>query len=343
MRCLTLADSLRKQGAECSFICRPHSGHMLDEIKRRGHHATALPTLQPAVRLSSDAPSHADWLGTDWSNDARDTLSAIGTQTADWLVVDHYALDSRWHQELRPACDRLMVMDDLADRPHDCDLLLDPTLGRTEKSYAGLIPRKAMALLGPQYSLLRPEFAALRSESLARRDRPELCHLLVTMGGVDKNNATGSVLDALASCPLPPSICITAVLGREAPWLNEVKVRAAAMKVRTQVRVEVRNMARLMTNSDLAIGAGGGTAWERCCLGLPAFVLTLAENQIEMAKNLENAGAVIASESGEKMAERLSEYLETGGMEAFLLRSSSAASSITDGLGRERVCGALSS
>lgn len=294
MRCLTLADALRERGAECLFICRPHPGNLLTQIAERGHQAVALPALTADTKAALTDPPHAAWLGTDWMNDADDTRQALGNERVDWLVVDHYALDRRWEHALRPNCQRLMVIDDLADRPHDCDLLLDQNLGRAAEDYNSLLPGNATMLIGPRYALLRPEFAQLRAESLARRANPQLRHLLITMGGVDKDNATGRVLDALQACPLPRDLRITVVMGPHAPWLQQVQTQAAQMPRPTQVLVGVNDMARLMADSDLAIGAAGSTAWERCCLGLPTVQLVLAENQNEAASALSSLAAVVS-------------------------------------------------
>jgi UDP-2,4-diacetamido-2,4,6-trideoxy-beta-L-altropyranose hydrolase len=338
MRCLTLADALRARGGECVFVCRPHRGHLLEQIRERGHEVRALSPPPASFGAQADDTPHAEWLGLGWARDAEETLRLTAGERVDWLVVDHYALDRRWEEALRPVCHQLMVMDDLADRAHDCDLLLDPTLGRAQADFAGLIRKEAITLLGPRYALLRPEFATLRAESLGRRKAAELWHVLVTMGGIDKDNMTGAVLDALDSSALPPEIRITAVLGRHSPWLSEVRAQAARMRLETQIRVDVADMAQLMTDSDLAIGAGGGTSWERCCLGLPAFILSLAENQHIMAKTLQDAGAVTAVESAAELAHRLDALLAAGKVAPFLARLSTASAQVTDGKGSERVC-----
>lgn len=338
MRCLTLAGALRARGAEAVFICRAHHGHLLEQIRQRGHEVRALPPPPPSYAAAGDDTPHAAWLGLGWDEDAQETLQLAAGERADWLVVDHYALDRRWEQKLRPVCHRLMAMDDLADRAHDCDLLLDPTLGRTQADYAGLVPSEAKMLLGPHHALLRPEFAALRAESLAQRGTPELRQLLITMGGIDKDNATAAVLATLDGSSLPSDVQIIAVMGPHSPWLEEVRTQAARMRMETQVRVGVTDMARLMATSDLAIGAGGGTSWERCCLGLPAFILSLAENQHAMARTLQDAGAVIAVESAAELARRLDELLAANTMAPFLARSSRDAAQVTDGRGAERIC-----
>lgn len=337
MRCLTLADALRAQGVDCIFLCRPHVGHLLAEIAGRGHRTAALPAPPATFARSPADPPHGDWLGTDWARDAEETRDLLAGQAVDWLVVDHYALDQRWEQALRPTCRRLMVMDDLADRPHDCDLLLDPSLRREDADYAGLLPSGTAELLGPQFALLRPEFASLRAESLARRAEPELRHLLIAMGGVDRDNATGRVLDALDDGILSPELRITVVMGSHSPWLAEVQSRAARMRIRTQVRVGVKGMARLMTDSDLAIGAAGGTSWERCCLGLPSIVLILAENQRVMAMTLQEAGAITATASAGEIASFLRAQFSAGTISDFLAHLSAAAARITDGQGVARV------
>jgi UDP-2,4-diacetamido-2,4,6-trideoxy-beta-L-altropyranose hydrolase len=297
MRCLALADVLRVRGADCTFICRPHTGHLMELISQRGHKILPLPALVGGVANATVPPAYANWLGTDWLSDVRDTCKTLGSKIVDWLVVDHYALERRWEQALRTNCRKLMVIDDLADRMHDCDLLLDQNLGRKAEDYCDLLPLRATILIGPQYALLRPEFAQLRTESLARRANPQIKHLLITMGGVDKDNATGRVLQALKSSHLPVGLQINVVLGPKAPWLQQVQAQAIQMNRLSHVLVGVNNMARLMADSDLAIGAAGSTAWERCCLGLPSLILVLSDNQQAGATALQNAGAAILLQS----------------------------------------------
>ncbi|TGP14654.1 UDP-2,4-diacetamido-2,4,6-trideoxy-beta-L-altropyranose hydrolase [Mesorhizobium sp. M2D.F.Ca.ET.233.01.1.1] len=335
MRCLTLADALRERGAECLFICRLHIGHLMDLIAERGHRTVALPRPPADATLTHGAPPHAYWLGTDWATDAQETHRAVGA--VDCLVVDHYGLDRRWEEALRSACQYLMVIDDLADRPHDCDLLLDQSLGRTKEDYDGLLGADAVTLLGPKYALLRPEFAELRAASLARRVQPKLEHLLLTMGGVDKQNVTGLVLDALDEGTLPSTLRITVVMGPQAPWKDAVRIRAEAMRYSTQVLVGVSDMARLMSESDLAVGAAGSTSWERCCVGLPSFVFALADNQHSVASALQVSGAAVAVENPSQLVSVLEERFVSGTIGEFLFGLSKAAAAITDGEGVSRV------
>lgn len=337
MRCLTLVDEFRNQGARCHFICRPHEGHLIDAIVRKGHKVTTLPALPPDHKPTDDpqAPPHARWLGTDWQTDARDTIAALNG-TPDWLIIDHYALDARWHQLLRPHCRHLMVIDDLADRALDCDLLLDQNLGRAAADYRALVPAEAQMLIGPEHALLRPEFAALRTQSLNRRSPPALRRLLITLGGIDRMNVTGRILDALDRSALPADVQITVVMGTQAPFLDDVCAQAQRMKHETQVIVNAGNMAELMANSDLAIGAVGSTCWERCCMGLPTLQVVLADNQREVAAILAETGAAIDLGPAETIAARLPQVIEALSSRQLLALSDRAAQ-ICDGGGCTRV------
>lgn len=345
MRCLTLADALKAQGAQCHFISREHPGHLLEVIRQRGHAVTALPAGKPSFATANDPvpqPAHAAWLGCDRQTDAQQTGAILADLQPDWLVVDHYALDQRWEEAVAPYYRKLLVIDDLADRPHRCDLLLDQNLGRQPERYAQWVPAHCQVLTGPQYALLRPEFAALRPYSLQRRQaQPALRQLFITMGGVDLPNATGQVLQALKACALPQEIRLTVVMGLAAPWLQNVRELAAQMPWPTEVVVNVSDMAQRMADSDLAIGAAGSTSWERCCLGLPTLMVVLAENQQPGAQALEAAHAArligVVSDIALQLPLAARELIDLD----YQMRMSLAASAITDGQGVDKILKAM--
>ncbi len=341
MRCLTLADALRERGANCHFVCRSHPGNLLDLIRQRGHEAYPLPFAEDQI-ISDDALgepllAHSSWLGTDWATDAQQTLAALGAAPVDWLIVDHYGLDAHWERRLRPACRRLMAIDDLADRSHHCDLLLDQNLGRVTTDYSDLVPTGCTVLTGPKYALLRPEFPALRPDSLARRATPQLKNLLIAMGGIDKNNATVKVLDVLKNCSLPVDCRITVIMGAQAPWLEQVRALVAQLPWPTEVRVNISDMARVMADSDLAIGAAGSTSWERCCLGLPTLLVVLAENQWAGARALQTQGAALLIGEPSVIQQKLAATLTPLLTGQHLAEMSFAARAVTDGQGACRV------
>ena len=353
MRCLTLADALNARGAHCHFISRAHPGHLLEAIHQRGYKVNSL--VAPVIRAQAatktiaidvpdiqQEPAHAAWLGSTWQTDAQETAAILADLQPDWLVVDHYALDQHWEEVLAPHYRKLMVIDDLADRHHCCDLLLDQNLGRQPEHYAPWVPAHCQVLTGPQYALLRPEFAELRPYSLQRRQaQPALRQLLISMGGVDQPNATGQVLQALKTCALPADCRITVVMGLTAPWLQNVRELAAQMPWPTEVVVNVNDMARRMVDSDLAIGAAGSTSWERCCLGLPTLMVVLAENQQAGAQALGAAHAARLIGSVSNIATQLPQALRELFDSKHQMRMSLAASSITNGQGVEKILKAM--
>jgi UDP-2,4-diacetamido-2,4,6-trideoxy-beta-L-altropyranose hydrolase len=342
IRCLTLADALRERGARCSFVCREHPGHLLDLIRARGHEVYALPLIDaPQLNLGGTGNDHAGWLGADWASDAQQTLAAMHGMPVDWMVVDHYALDARWEKQVGAHCGKLLVIDDLADRLHDCDLLLDQNLNRQPSDYEQFCLARTVLLVGPDYALLRPDFAELRSYSFARRSEGRLGRLLISMGGVDKDNVTGDVLSALTSCNLPEGCKTTVVMGMFAPWLAQVRAQAEQMNS-VEVWVNVQNMAQLIAESDLAIGAAGTSAWERCCLGLPTLTMVLAANQLGGATSLRKNGAVLLLEGGSHLPQELSAKVNELCVAQNLKRIQDACRTVCDGMGVSRVMEAMS-
>lgn len=343
MRCLTLADLFKAQGLVCHFICREHPGNMIDHIRQSGYQVHELQAVDPGCVAENDGQdepllAHSHWLGVSQQEDANECIPLLHSLKPDWLIVDHYAMDSRWENLVRHACKKVFVIDDLADRSHDCDLLLDQNLGRRSEDYAELVPLNCHLLIGPQYALLRPEFAALRECSLEYRKQPKIERILITMGGVDKDNATGRVLEALQHCSLPNDCRISVVMGANAPWLESVHQQALKMPWPTEVLVNIKDMADRMARSDLAIGAAGSTSWERCCLGLPTALVVLAKNQSAAAKSLCDANAALCLGLDASFAEDIKRMLDELNEEKAILSGLVENSKlITDGTGCEFV------
>jgi UDP-2,4-diacetamido-2,4,6-trideoxy-beta-L-altropyranose hydrolase len=290
-RCRTLAAALQEQGATLHFICRAHPGHQIDALRGEGYHVTALPA--PPSQASDDA-DYTGWLGVSQPHDAEETITALtrDNRTApDWLIVDNYALDAAWQQLLRPFVGNIMVIDDLANRLHDCDLLLDQNFSLSSQArYVNLLPPRAQRLLGPHYALLRPEYAEMR-QGLSRcfipvageGQPPSQCgpapvhRILVFFGGTDADNLSARALQALSHSSMT-MLHVDIVVGANNPHREQLVAQAMA-RGNTEIHAPRPHLADLMANADLAIGAGGATTWERCCLGLPSIVVSVAENQ----------------------------------------------------------------
>jgi|TARA_B110000259_G_C14031567_1_gene406932 UDP-2,4-diacetamido-2,4,6-trideoxy-beta-L-altropyranose hydrolase len=337
MRCLALANYLKSLGYCCLFICRAHKGHLGAFILSQGHQLQLLDGNEDIIsgELSPRWNSHSDWLGVHWSVDVDQSLRIIKDFCPEWLVIDHYALDVDWEIKIKPFVKSLMVIDDLADRKHDCDFLLDQTFGRQKEDYSEIVPNHCVLLCGAQYSLLRKEFSRWRNASLEYRETASLNNILVNLGGVDKDDFTSSIMQSLSLCALPHSCVITVVMGANAPWIANVKNVAAKMPWETHVKVGVENMAEIMSKADLAIGAAGSTTWERCCLGLPTIQLVIAENQNFVAQSLVKAGVI-------KLLTKLDQLpvlIETA--PDWMYSISMQCRLITDGQGVERVAESL--
>lgn len=276
MRCLTLADNLRKQGAECQFICREHEGHLIKLVAERGYQVNALPKPTNKIQCDESNLMHACWLGVDWSTDAQQTQSELLYAKCDWLIVDHYALDYRWELVMQSSCRSMMVIDDLADRRHNCDLLLDQNYGSSAKRYASLLPTECEQLHGPHYALLRPIYAKRRAENRVRSGKVERA-LIYFGGGADRANLTGMALRAFQILELS-EIALDIVIGASYLYVEELEM-AARTRGRARIYTQLPDLSELMSNADLAIGAGGATTWERCCLGLPSVIVGTGDNQ----------------------------------------------------------------
>jgi UDP-2,4-diacetamido-2,4,6-trideoxy-beta-L-altropyranose hydrolase len=288
MRCLTLANAMRRRGAEVLFLCREYRGHLCSQIEENGFAVSRLPPVTEVSGNGASLNSPME-LRTGWRTDADQCQSALDRAEfkPDLLVVDHYALDNRWEDALQPAARRILVIDDLADRPHNCDILVDPNLHDSPASrYVGLVGASTRVFVGPRYALLRPEF-----DRVATRARDSgLSRLLVFLGGADISNEALKLVHALrALAARAPRAVI--VLGPINPNVEEIRRAALGLNGIRLVRT-TSEMARLVAEADLGVGTCGGAAWERCLLGLPALVVVNAANQHDDARILHSLGAV---------------------------------------------------
>lgn len=323
MRCLALAHTLRDAGWHCTFLCQERTGHPIDLLRMQGFSVAALPATD------------------DWHDDAQATLAALDQQPIDWLVVDHYGLDERWERQLRHRVKHLLVIDDLANRKHDCDLLLDQNAGRQASDYQSLVPPDCSVLLGPEFALLREEFRQQRINNPARTNDRNIGHLLISMGGADAGNVTGKVLQVLAEQPPATLKTVTVVLGSACPWINDIRAFAGEFPRPIRLIINAQNMAALMAEADLAIGAGGISAWERCCLGLPSLIIAIAENQLPGALALQALGAAQFLGDADTFAPALKRIFTKGLSAEHLHALSVNAYRMVDGNGRLRVLQAM--
>lgn len=285
MRCLTLAETLREHGTAVSFICREHEGNLCDQIEERGFAVSRLPAPKPGTH-ANDNSAHTAGLGVTLQMDAQQTSFAINAlgKTPDWLVVDHYNIDARWESVLCPHTKRLMIIDDLANREHDCDALVDPTYGETAERYKRLSPSRTNYLCGSQYALLRPQFRHQRQSTERTIPRAENSRMHVFFGGTDSGSHTVRFSRLLLKHFEGVQIC--AVLGRSCAQHDQLRLLTTEYVSRFSWETNVQDMAASMASCDFAVGAPGGATWERACIGLPAVYMAVSNNQAAILDRL---------------------------------------------------------
>jgi UDP-2,4-diacetamido-2,4,6-trideoxy-beta-L-altropyranose hydrolase len=289
MRCFTLAQELSTRKALIHFISRYLPEYFADKLKESGFRLTRLPN---GNKVYNKELAHSSWLGVTQETDANQTLLAL-SQKVKLIVVDHYAISASWESLLRAKAEKIMVIDDLADRLHDCDFLLDQNLFKNaSERYRKYIPSSCITLFGPEYALLRNEFLIFR-QKVTIRSAP-VKRLLVLMGGVDQYNITSKVLYALKYSE--KSLAVDVIIGNQHPAVDMVREICVANSY--TLYIQPSNIAALMANADISVGSAGSTSWERCALGLPSICFTQAENQIPIAENLEQAEIIINGGDG---------------------------------------------
>jgi UDP-2,4-diacetamido-2,4,6-trideoxy-beta-L-altropyranose hydrolase len=310
-RCLAIAEALADVGWRIAFAVGPDTTATMPVIAS-GHFAVH-----------------------ELAGDARDEVSALHKLCpggADLLVLDHYDLDVAFERECRSLARRILVMDDSTGRQHDCDFLVDAAAS-DPGAYEGRVPIHARLLLGPAYAVIRRTFVGRRASSLRRRDGRVPTNILVSFGATDPQNATAATLAALDR--FSDHLAITVAMSSRAPHIDDVQSR-----IRGGSRLILdADMAELMTQSDLAVGAAGASAFERAALGLPSILLTLADNQLGISRFLTQVGAAIdCGRLDEKFSARLAELvtsLATDGPKR--IRMAERASQLVDGQGAGRI------
>ena len=280
MRCLTLAQRLRKDEVVCTFVCREHDGHYIEHIRNQHFKVLALP--KRLNKQKKGKLQHASWLVCDQQTDAKETREAIQGINPEWLIVDHYGIDKEWEESLRDVYKKLMVIDDLADRTHCCDLLLDQNLiCDTKTPYINLVPGYCKQLFGPAYALLRQEFITNRAFV---RQVKSVSSIFVFFGGVDSTNLTELFLNSIASEELK-HLTAEVVVGINNNHVDSIE-KASATNSNVTLHSGIDNIAEVMIKADVAIGTCGSSTWERMCMGLASLTVIGGENEQHIADEL---------------------------------------------------------
>lgn len=330
MRCLSLADALSAAGYQCTFISYPHKYSLNHLVNERSHHLIELKKRDDWVQDKS----YGSWLGCTQEEDARECLNILSKFNKPIVVVDHYALDRSWEERISLKSKLIVVVDDLVNRPHYCQLLIDPTYERKISEYSELTNDSTKVRTGSDYCFIRKEFVTLRASAFKKRENTtSINHVLINFGGTDQDKNTLKVLTSLKNENYGGRITI--VISSACHWLEELKSKIGrSSKIR--LLIDTNNMPDVMYDADLAFGAMGGTTWERCLLGLPSICFKVVDNQSDIAKHLQKTGAVLLSDPID-LPKLVHSCITSGDDLSWWHEQSSCAFSICDGLGISRI------
>jgi UDP-2,4-diacetamido-2,4,6-trideoxy-beta-L-altropyranose hydrolase len=332
MRCLTLAELLRESGSIVSFITRSHVGNLDNLIKSKEFKVFSLPEIHKFELERLD--SYEKWLGVVQSMDAKETIKRIDNTKPDLLVIDHYSLDIEWESILRPHVKSILVIDDMANRKHDCDWLLDQNYTPDNSRYNSLVPPGSIKILGPKYSLLRKEFLSYRRTI---NHNLTIKRVFIFFGGADPFGLTLLCLKSLQH-PKLKHLSLDVVIGSNNLHINEIELFSSKLE-NTVLHVQVNNIAQLMSSADISIGAGGSTTWERFLIGLPSLVITFGKDQELSIKELENNNYItwlgnVNKINQDKLSKMIINLIKDSNK---LMLQSTKAKKLVDGLGANRV------
>lgn len=286
MRCLTLANQFRAIGISCFFLGRA------DKVFRNYITDAGYDFVRVDIkkRLPMDAKNHLTWLGHSVAEDVEFCISNIILRDADLCIVDHYGVPSEWENLVRESACPVIAIDDLASRRHSANIIIDHNVGREQQHYLNLLDREATLLLGGRFCLIRNEFLIARREYFVRE---KMAHILVTLGGSDNTNITMKVLGWLSNSKFGSSCHVKVILGGGYRHSRDLYEFLEVSNLKVDVHHNVGNMGDVLLWADLVIGSGGVSAWERCCVGVPAITFLLAENQVFICRSLAESGASI--------------------------------------------------
>ncbi|MFC1237533.1 UDP-2,4-diacetamido-2,4,6-trideoxy-beta-L-altropyranose hydrolase [Vibrio sp. F74] len=345
-RTLTLANQLKLKGHEVVFFCRKMPGNLIEMLKTQ--HQVVTLSIKEDVDLSNEKHClHAAWLEVSYKDEIDQITEAIQAYLStssstkfDWIIADNYAIEHQWHTAVRPYTRHIMQIDDLADRMHECDLLLDQNFyinGSTR--YERRVPQASMLLTGPSFALLRPEFKSVRDELQDYSSRYDSRNVVLFFGGIDIGNETEKALSGLLDVP-DNHDHFDVIVGMNNPNIESLQTLINNNLERVDLHIQVSNMMDYFSKSYLYVGAVGATTWERCVLALPGIVCSVADNQTQLAKDL-NA---VNGHNFLGLSETLSSKDYKKAYESFksnyvaLYTQSEICAEMIDGIGCQKVC-----
>ena len=338
-RMLSVAEALRAKNATVRFVARRLDIELAPIVEKQGFSLSLLPP--PISGFEGDgAIPHSQWAGVPQELDAEQTIAELRRQDPiEVMIVDHYSFAADWHVLVADALRvPVMVIDDLADRPIAGRWLVDHNYHPDHAAkYAGLLQGETAMLAGPAYAMLSERYARAHRYQYHR----EVCSIGIFLGGVDLPGDNLKVLEALEAIGWagPAEIVTTGANPALAELAAACEARAA-----TKLSLDLPDLLEFFASHDLQIGAGGGSIWERCCIGAPTVTLICAENQRLSVPYLDDIGVVAgydmlsAGSSAQGLANLIQAIIANADRRAAMHEKGMV---LVDGLGAARIAAAL--
>ncbi|MCM1185870.1 MAG: UDP-2,4-diacetamido-2,4,6-trideoxy-beta-L-altropyranose hydrolase [Lachnoclostridium sp.] len=283
MRCLTIAEALRealskenKNAAadDILFVCADRDSARLAE--ERGFTARALDT--DYRKMERELPEwekmYEEFEKGKGHNDKNKIPSVI--------LIDSYHVTDSYLIRLKKRMTgyTLVLLDDMQEHAYPADVVVNYNVFADREVYDKLYAskqNKVRLFLGNRYVPVRKQFL-----DKPYRVADKVKRVLITTGGGDSDNIAGSILEALLEAEKmeenAEKFNYDLILGRFYPKLQEMQEFAAGCS-RIHIHHDVRDMAALMENCDLAVTAGGSTIYELAAVGVPLICFSYAKNQ----------------------------------------------------------------
>lgn len=329
-RCLSLALGMRARGFFVIFFTRENVAGLDALVLENGFDIVRYPSVNHWV----ETPDIQTWMGGNVRDDGFLTALNLKRHQIDLLIIDHYGINDEWIGQVRRVVKKIFLIDDL-HRNFEVDYVLNPNLGVRRSSYVTSLNRQY--LIGPKFALLRKEFALGRKKSLIRRSEASFRKLVVSIGATDPFNITKSVIEVLSSIDIDYQMDVDVILGANAPHIESIMTKIKGANKNIRLIIQPNNLIDILVESDLAIGAAGGSMLERCCLGLPSLIYVAAENQKEFARYYSELGVAFLLKDINELSQFFIDFSTKFQIETQLSKMSLKARSVTDGLGVERV------
>lgn len=275
MRCLALADAFPKD-MQITFIIK-EGREFIKLLENRGH----------------EVKNIKNNLGIN--KELKEVKDTIKEKNIDILITDSYYIDKKYLLEIKKYIEVLVTISHYPLFPYPSDIVINGNIYAPDLNYSSLNGNTEF-LLGTKYTLLRSEFWNIPQRTVNKK----VSNILVSVGGSDPLNLTPKILKSLAISN--EKYRIDVVIGPGFKNISKIIKEVKKSSIEILLHFNIKKISQLMLNSDLAISAGGNTLYELATIGTPAIVMLQAENQVLVAKSMENEGTIINLGFGNKIS-----------------------------------------